>query len=502
MALKSDYQKWLSLGFLRSKAVMSTMHRLSLGNFNPSEKALMTIFKLGKDWYDAQRNPVPLEYVQNLATAEILPKGVLNESEFETFVELLEFCYGKCNSPIEQLEGYVQDVITTFIEERQVLPMVEQLRNTNNLADAIEQMRKTMQRANIVKADPIDPFSSLMPLVCGEKKVRWNCDFIDSITGGAVRGETTLMLAPSGGGKTLSNIQIACSSALAGENAVILSYEQTVVPGLTNRVYSYVLGKRVDFFQGISDQEIARHLASDKALNDLWRSRREKLSGKLHMFDMMELMKKGGAAGGVEEIRTCIKQLQDQGKAPRYVGLDWFGPFIDNYLSSSKFSGKKSLSQKYEIMNHAANELRIMGSDLGINLFIYHQLGTQAAAKRPIDMPQAIDAYECRTLHHYMDTVICVGNRTIGNNLAYVHVPKHRNGEPNLKACIQMDGAHSRWKYISDKVVDDGNGGLLIPGSLESFEDADSPEISNSNRVRATRAMEAMKSPSITGFLG
>ena len=215
---------------------------------------------------------------------------------------------------------------------------------------------------------------------------------------------------------------------------------------------------------------------------------------------MLELFKKGGACYGVEEIRNCIKSLQDKGKAPRYVGLDWFGPFIDNYMSSAKFSGKKA-SPKYEIMSHAANELRIMGSDLGINPFIYHQLGTQAAAKRPIDMPQAIDAYECRTLHHYMDTVICVGNRTPGNNLAYVHVPKHRNGEPNLKACIQMEGAHSRWKYISDKVVDDGNGGLTIPGMMSS-EDDGIIESGNSPKIRAVKAAEAMRSPSVIGFLG
>jgi len=497
MTLQQGYQKWLSLGFLRSKAVMARLDQGSLDNFNQSEKALKVIFKVGKEWYAAHKTTVPVEHIYDLVQNTLEPQQVLSPSESEEFMGLVHYTYIEYTSPIEQAESYLQDVFSSFLEDRQVRPLFNELPTAGNLSQAVERLRGAIRKTSIVKTEPIDPFASDLPLSCGEKKIRWNCDFLDSITGGAVRGETTLFLAPSGGGKTLSNVQIACSSAMAGQDAVIFSYEQAVNPGLTNRVYSYLLNIPGSRLQGLNQDEWQAQLNNDKSLKALWEARKEQLNGKLHMFDMLDLFQRGGACGGVEDISTCLKRLQDAGKNPRYVGLDWFGPFIDNYMSSGKFSGKRASAPKHEIMTAAANELRIMGSELGINFFIFHQLGTQAAKGRPTDLPQATDAHECRSLHHYMDTVICVGKRTENNNLAYVHIPKQRNGEPNLKACIQMDGAYSRWKYISDRVVDDGNGNLIIPGSVGLDDDNDTGQ-----RVKSLKVGQALSAPSVVGFLG
>lgn len=494
MSLQEGYKNWLSLGFLKSKAVMARLDQASLNDFNPSEKALKVVFKIGKEWFEAHKNIVPIEHIYHLLEVDIQPNNVLNEFELQEFLLLIEYVYIEYTSPIELAESYIQDIFSSFLEDRQVRPLLQELPNAVNISQAVEQIRSAVRRTGVVKTEPIDPFAAEIPLANGEKKTRWCCDFLDSITGGATRGETTLLLAPSGGGKTLSNIQIACSAALAGEDAVIFSYEQAVNPGLTNRIYSYILHLPNTSLHGLSHKEWTDLLESDKALKELWEIKRAKLQGKLHMFDMLDLFKRGGACGGVEDIATCIKRLQDTGKAPRYVGLDWFGPFIDNYMASGRFSNKRSNAPKHEIMTAAANELRILGSDLGVNLFIYHQLGTQAAKGKPIDLPQAIDAHECRTLHHYMDTVICIGRRTENNNLAYVHVPKQRNGTADLKACIQMDGAYSRWKYISDRVVDDGNGGLMIPGK---FDDNDDVQIT----AKAEKVKQAYSSMSALGYI-
>lgn len=497
MSLKSDYKNWLSLGFLKSPSCMSTLYKLSFQDFNSSERALMTIFKIGREWYEAHRKAVPVEHIHQVFEYELLKNSVLTEHELMEFIGLTTYVYETSNTPIEQLDSYISDVLSSFLEERQVRPLLQKATQSNNLPQALDEVREALKKSQVVKAVSIDPFAYDVPVTSPEKKVRWNCDFIDAITGGAVRGETTLLLAPSGGGKTLSNIQIACSSALAGEYAMVFSYEQAVIPGLTNRVYSYVLGKEVSYFQGLEEHEVRDMLTKDKYLSELWQKQKARLTGKLQLIDMLKAKQEGGGCGGVEEIANCIKRAQDEGRNPRYVGLDWFGPFIDNYMTSGRFAGKRGSAPKHEIMTAAANDLRIMGAELGVNLFIYHQLGTAAAVKKPIDIPMSTDAHECKTLHHYMDTVICIGNRTPFTNLAFVHVPKQRNSTPNLKACIQMDGAHSRWKYISDKVVDDGNGGIIIPGMGGFGEEDDGPSQPN-----VVRAADYIQAPSVIGFMG
>jgi hypothetical protein len=496
--MEPGYEKWLSLGFLRSTSVMSTLNRLQLANFKASEKPLMVIFKIGKEWYESNKTAVPVEYISEVVERDLIPKKVVSLEELEHMYGLLEFCYKSFTSPIETVERYIQGIIASFIEDRQVRSLADALKSTNDLYGVVDQMKQAINKASVVKVKAIDPMAGELPIVAGEKKKRWNCDFLDSITGGAIRGETTLFLAPSGGGKTLSNIQIACSSILNTEDknecSLIFSYEQAVIPGLTNRVYSYMLGKRVDFFQGLDPKEMEALIRSDKALYALWKSKKERTEGRLFLHDMLQVSQEQGCQG-IKDIESAIKECQDSGKNPRYVGIDWFGPFITGYMTSGKFSGKAGNRPKYEIMAEAADDLRKLGMELGVNMFIFHQLGTQASTKRPIDLPSPTDAYECKTIHQWMDTVICVGNRTPSNNLAHVYVPKHRNGEPHIKACIQMEGAYSRWKYISDRVIDDGNGGLIIPGSYGVSDSSDGEdENSSSPKSRKSNIKKVMNS--------
>jgi hypothetical protein len=115
--------------------------------------------------------------------------------------------------------------------------------------------------------------------------------------------------------------------------------------------------------------------------------------------------------------------------------------------------GRLNTAEQTKIMNQMADDLRKVGSNLKVNIFVYHQLGTTASASGPQRKPEATDAYMCRTLHHYMDTVICVGNRDKESNMAWVNAPKVRNGAPFMDSLIQMDGAMSRWKLVDKSEV-------------------------------------------------
>jgi hypothetical protein len=133
-------------------------------------------------------------------------------------------------------------------------------------------------------------------------------------------------------------------------------------------------------------------------------------------------------------------------------------------------------------MNQMADDLRKVGSNLKVNIFVYHQLGTTASASGPQRKPEATDAYMCRTLHHYMDTVICVGNRDKESNMAWVNAPKVRNGAPFMDSLIQMDGALSRWKLVDKSEVNTETMKLYNQKSGAQSEEEDAPSTGKRRR--------------------
>jgi hypothetical protein len=228
---------------------------------------------------------------------------------------------------------------------------------------------------------------------------------------------------------------------LNGEDAMIISYEQSIVPGITNRIYSYALGIPI---ASLNDMNVSK-FKDNRAMMQKWSDIKSRLKGKLHLFDMLEAARNNkGGGGGPSEIAKMIKQVLDKGANLRYVGIDWLGPMVNNYMATRNINQNDIT----KVMNDCADQIRKIGTDYGVNIFIYHQLGTQAAQAGARRKPEATDAFQCRTLHHYMDTVICIGNRDPESNLAWITAPKVRNGQPFMDMTIQMEGALSRWKYV------------------------------------------------------
>ncbi|MFN9108860.1 MAG: hypothetical protein ACK5XN_02105, partial [Bacteroidota bacterium] len=148
-------------------------------------------------------------------------------------------------------------------------------------------------------------------------------------------------------------------------------------------------------------------------------------------------------------------------------------PMVNNYMSARNISE----SETTKTMTRIADDLRKIGDELKVNMFLFHQLGTEASAKGPRNKPQPTDAYMCKTLHHYMDTVICVGNRDKESQLAWINAPKVRNGEPFRDMLIQMDGAHSVWRTVDERNINmetmkiESSGKSSAPGDVPWFDE-------------------------------
>lgn len=468
MDLDKADSKWLILGMLRSPEVMDEAFRkLDLKDFRETENPLRVAYIIGKNWMAKSRSEVPYDVAVSEFESTILGNGLIGEQDAMAFAEILQWAYG-VTSDIKEMKPYIVEHLKKFIVERKIRPIAEKISRSTDVIDGVEQLNKEIAKASISGVQSQDPFEGDTPLLSGEARIPWGVDFVDVVTsGGALPGETTLLLAPSGGGKTLTNIQLATQASLAGEDTIIISYEQAVFPGLTNRIYSYAMGVPLSTFNGMSTTSFQ----GNRALMTKFQDVKQKLRGKMHLFDMLEAARshKGGS-GGPSEVGTMIKQVLDKGANVRYVGIDWLGPMVNNYMAMKNISQ----SEVTKVMNTFADELRIIGRHYNVNIFIYHQLGTQASQAGARRKPEATDAFQCRTLHHYMDTVICIGNRDHESNVAWVTAPKVRNGEPYMDMAIQMEGALSRWKMLPRGTVNTESmkiyGGMDEAGDQTLFE--------------------------------
>ena len=453
--------KWLAFGFLRSKFILSSAtSRLKLEDFREDETPLKLIYKLSKEYFEKHRDTPPFIFVEAMARDEVIPNWGIPNHHLHEFLKLVEFAYRE-DATASNLDSFITDKLAEFLSSHKVMPVLHKIIDGKTVLEqnALADINKVISDNQIVKAQALNPFACSIPMTHQEKRQPWGCDFLDAITGGSLRGETALMLAPSGGGKTLANIQIALDCAMRGEHSIILSYEQAAHPGLTYRMYSYALGRDIGFFANATPES----LKSDKALMDQWEKVQRKLGENVHVFDMLELSRKGGANGGPDDLRSIIKQVQDlTGKNPRYVGLDWYGPYIENYMARMENTGKGRRSEtKSAFMHRGADEIRRVGTEMNVNIFIFHQLGTQGASRKPSELPSATDSFECKSLHQYMDMAFAIGNRDMTTNIAQCVIVKNRNGVPFSKCGLRMEGAKSRFVYLEADEFRIHDGGII-----------------------------------------
>ena len=452
-ALSNEKLFWLTVGLLRYPRVLSqSIGKITYDLLTPAENHIKIIFLISSQWYEQSRTVIKQPFFQT-QLMELKSGGHISDTEFDMIQHIAGFAFGDNVDPESEDETHaILKILEEFLYERRIRPAIQNLSVSSDLSTGLTDLRDAYRGASISKVKIYDPFETEDPLVGGPKRMSWGVDFIDRITqGGSIPGETTLVLAPSGGGKTLLNVQMAASAALNGEDVIMLSYEQNVFPAVYNRIYAFATGLPISTFMGKNLNELHENTV------EKYKKARQKLQGKLHVIDMLDYAEHHGGVGGPADIAAIIEDIRKEGKEPRYIGVDWFGPMVNNYMAAS--GGRDN--NKAQVMIKLSDELRKVGGELGVNIWLYHQLGTQAVTTRSLKVPEPTDAFECRSLHHYMDTVITISNREREHNVAICGVPKLRNGDPTGKHLIRMEGPKSRFVMADGFVLTHDCSGVM-----------------------------------------
>lgn len=462
-ALTTQKLFWLAVGLLRyPRVIAQASSKVDFDLFYQNETYIKIIWLLSKNWFTSNKTPIKENFFYT-GLQELVSSGHVQPSDNDLIKDVARFAFNKEQVHTESSDEnhVILQILESFLYERKIRPALKSLSGVKDLSNGLSELKGIYRGASISKLQVHDPFETEEPRVGGPKRIPWGVDFIDRVTqGGSIPGETTLFMAPSGGGKTLLNVQMAVSAALQGEHTIMLSYEQNVFPSIYNRIYAFATGLPIDTFMGKNLLELHPKVVTT------YQECREKLKGRLHVIDMLDYSENHGGIGGPDDISSIIEDIRSRGSNPRYVGVDWFGPMVNNYMAVS--GGR--VSTKAEVMIRLSDELRKVGADLGVNIWLFHQLGTQAVTSRTLKVPEATDAFECRSLHHYMDSVVCVSNRDREHNIAICGVPKLRNGDPTDKHLIQMQGSKSRFTMADGFMLTHDSSSVIpvVPQNTES----------------------------------
>lgn len=322
---------------------------------------------------------------------------------------------------------------------------------------------------------------------------RWptGVPFIDRIMeGGCEAGDCNVIIGPTGGGKTTTSMQIACSMARLQTTYALPNSE--IEPGLVVFI-GYEDGKRM--------MQIRAGSCAAYVLKNRLRSSREsglKLStvGNLEPYEQimyagtpttierlgeqerLEEVKpwlnkylalvdyhdpRNGGRGHVTEIRQKLTALQQKRGLPiRAVFIDWAGEMIRNYLMA-EYGKVESSTMALELAGLIHRCKSEIAAPFNTTVWVAHQMAGRFTGMPPARKPHHSEAQWCTSFADNAWFAFCLGNKDAEHGVCQFVASKTRHGESGAPVLLKINGAFCRMEDVSDKFKPDHAGLRLLP---------------------------------------
>lgn len=363
--------------------------------------------------------------------------------------------------PTDIADNYASEILSTFLKERTVIPLLSSNKPLDTLIPEIVQSNAL---ANISTVPSIDVFDLNDPTlhVASPPRRPTGFDVFDvMMNGGPRKGDFIVILGPLAGGKTMVSILTAIKNVVTNnEWTAYFSYEQPIIPEVRERIWVAATG--------IERKEIeGRVVPSFVIPDDIPESERpEKMTDKtyaaivaastrirkLRTFDMSGT----GANGrnGIDDVESVLQQEASQGRRMGAVFIDWAGLMAQRYAETRNITLDSSTLSI--LIAGIGDRCKQLATKYGCWVVLMHQL--KAIDGKKTATGTAIDQYAasgCSMIGTQATCVITISGANKEDMICKIANPKARCGGDG-SILVKIDSKKHQMAIQYDLVLQPG----------------------------------------------
>lgn len=323
--------------------------------------------------------------------------------------------------------------------------------------------------------------------------------WIDDYIGGFREGDLIGCLGPFSGGKTtmlaIAAVRMAQNYYIRGQRklAVFIGYEDGAAK--MNHLFwsaaAHIERKLFDagknFWELMSTsgapKDYDRHLPENKngkiilGERERWEMAREWLNKNFVSLDFSanSVNGPGYGCGGVDEIVSVLKKLQDQtGMEIGLVAIDHVNPLVNRYLAQD--SRTKNAEQIWRQIQQLPDELKVKVSvPLRATIFLAHQLAGGDIKNRPVY--RYVDHLDCQGSKSFAENLhacLCINTRDPDTRVSTINWSKIRATVPATQfGLVRMDATVADIHLVNDQYIASETSRRIVKKGEAGFVTAD-----------------------------
>lgn len=315
---------------------------------------------------------------------------------------------------------------------RELTQLGQQYDSRDAVVDAIAQVHQHMR---IESAQIMDPFDLETNQPNFLPRVPTGVMFFDTLIGGGILpSEVYGVLGPSGGGKTVMAIQLACSLAERNMRVEYFTYEQPV-RDLQPRVLACA-----------SKTDISR--IAGKQWCDLDNLDRETIMAAAKQSkSYLRLHDRSSEGDNLADVIDVIRTAVDEERKPAMVILDWIWPLV---LRATQASGRRNVEER-KILQAMTNDIKAAAAKYDVAFLVLHQVSTELAKKSANAKPEWFNSAEAGSFAWLMHYCLAIGGMDPAG-YCWLVGSKARNAKKQ-SLLVQLKGSVQRFVGV-DKMME------------------------------------------------
>lgn len=339
---------------------------------------------------------------------------------------------------LEEINESVQRQISRAITNSEPFDALRKLVSTG------QEIREDVKADRKEKTLFVNPLDNVVRYLHKMPKLASGVKHFDKATnGGMSEQEIALIAGLSGGGKSMSAVELVGSQILLGRSAAWFTYEQPFDQDMMQRMVAFITGYSLDLIRGCEFEDLPDDVRI-RFSNIATQVKNKLLAADFSSNEMLD-EDDPDDDGSVYSIRKRLEMWASVGNTPDYIMFDWLGAAVKRIATTRGVDISQAFAYT-TIANDIVGDLVQLAKDFKTRIVFFHQLEPALKKSPPARKPVSTELQMVKTLTNWVNYAIVLGKRDENQRCWYI-CDKCRNGLPS-EHVVELDGEHSRFKLL------------------------------------------------------